>query len=47
VSAFEESSIGNAFRSVQSAMAPYVYDMPLRARDAAGLRDKNGNRFIR
>lgn len=47
VSAFEESSIGNAFRSVKAAMSPYVYDMPLRARDAPGLRDANGNRYLR
>ena len=47
VAAFEESAVGNAFRSVKAAMAPYAPDMPLRARDARGLRDANGNRMIK
>ena len=47
VAAFEESTIGNAFRTVHAAVKPYVYDMPLRARDAPGLRDANGNRYLK
>jgi len=47
VAAFQESAVGNAFRAVKATMAPYALDMPLRKRDAPGLRDADGNRYLR